>query len=153
MYDIDYSGYDGSEKVPEEIRNVRDPIWWGRTGRELLCMAGGFGLACIVSAVLFGLLGLRNRALIFVPLLFAAPFLAFGFITPGGLKLEDFIIIWWSNNIKSAPVRKLSSVNAYEKMQILALKKRDEEKNGKEQKKTKKSKKDKKPKSAYTVRF
>ena len=132
------------------------PDYVGRTGRELLCMTAGFGLAAIISAILFGILGFRSRALIFVPLLFAAPFLAFGFIVPGGLKLEDFFIIWWSNNIKSAPVRKLSSVNAYEKMQILALKKRDEKQNGKEQKKgkkTKKEKKQKKLKSAYTVRF
>lgn len=142
--------YDGAVKVPDEIKNVRDPIMFGMTGRELICLVIGFTIALIACFVLFGLLHLKNKAFFAIPALCAAPFFILGFLKPGGLFFEDFLVIWWSNNIESAPIRKLSAVNSYEKAQIIGAEKKreaEEKENGK-----KKKSKEKKPKSAYSIR-
>lgn len=143
MYDddMDYSGYDGAERVPDEIKNVRDTIMWGRTGRELLFLIAAMTVAAILSIVLFAVLKLNGRVFLIIPALASAPFLAFGFLKPGGLALEDFIVIWWSNNVNSAPTRTLSSTNYYEKMQMLAMNKAQEKDNFKDKKKGRKTSK------------
>lgn len=142
MYDdMDYSGYDGAERVPDEIKNVRDTIMWDRTGRELLFLTGAMTMAALLSIVLFAVLKLTGRVFLIIPVLASVPFLAFGFLKPGGLALEDFLVIWWSNNINSAPTRMLSSTNYYERMQILALNKAQEKDNPKAKKKGRKTSK------------
>lgn len=142
MYDdMDYSGYDGAERVPDEIKNVRDTIMWGRTGRELLFLTGAMTVAALLSIVLFAVLKLTGRVFLIIPVLASVPFLAFGFLKPGGLALEDFLVIWWSNNINSAPTRTLSSTNYYERMQILAVNKAQEKDNSKAKKKGRKTSK------------
>lgn len=147
--------YDGAEKVPAEIRNVRNPIMFNMTGRELIFLVGGLAIAGAVSLLMFGVLRLSGSGWLLIPALLASPLLAFGFVHPGGLNLEDFLVIWWSNNIKSAPIRRLYALNAYEQVQELALAKRkaDEKKAQTGKKGAVKAKKEKKPKSAYTVRF
>lgn len=142
MYDdMDYSGYDGAERVPDEIKNVRDTIMWDRTGRELLFLTGAMTMATLLSIVLFAVLKLTGRVFLIIPVLASVPFLAFGFLKPGGLALEDFLVIWWSNNINSAPTRMLSSTNYYERMQMLALNKAQEKDNPKAKKKGRKTSK------------
>lgn len=138
---MDYSGYDGAERVPDEIKNVRDTIMWDRTGRELLFLTGAMTMAALLSIVLFAVLKLTGRVFLIIPVLASVPFLAFGFLKPGGLALEDFLVIWWSNNINSAPTRMLSSTNYYERMQILALNKAQEKDNPKAKKKGRKTSK------------
>lgn len=142
MYDdMDYSGYDGAERVPDEIKNVRDTIMWDRTGRELLFLTGAMTMAALLSIVLFAVLKLTGRVFLIIPVLASVPFLAFGFLKPGGLALEDFLVIWWANNINSAPTRMLSSTNYYEQMQMLALNKAQEKDNSKTKKKGRKTSK------------
>lgn len=142
MYDdMDYSSYDGAERVPDEIKNVRDTIMWGRTGRELLSLTGAMTVAALLSIVLFAVLKLTGRVFLIIPVLASVPFLAFGFLKPGGLALEDFLVIWWSNNVNSAPTRMLSSANYYERMQMLALNKAQEKGNPKAKKKVRKTSK------------
>lgn len=142
MYDdMDYSGYDGAERVPDEIKNVRDTIMWDRTGRELLFLTGAMTVAALLSIVLFAVLKLTGRVFLIIPVLESLPFLAFGFLKPGGLDLEDFLVIWWSNNINSAPTRMLSSTNYYEQMQMLAVSKVQEKDNSKAKKKGRKTSK------------
>lgn len=138
---MDYSGYDGAERVPDEIKNVRDTIMWDRTGRELLFLTGAMTMAALLSIVLFAVLKLTGRVFLIIPVLASVPFLAFGFLKPGGLALEDFLVIWWSNNINSAPTRMLSSTNYYEQMQMLALNKAQEKDNSKTKKKGRKTSK------------
>ena len=138
---MDYSGYDGAERVPDEIKNVRDTIMWNRTGRELLFLTGAMTMAALLSIVLFAVLKLTGRVFLIIPVLASVPFLAFGFLKPGGLALEDFLVIWWSNNINSAPTRMLSSTNYYERMQMLALNKAQEKDNPKAKKKGRKTSK------------
>lgn len=138
---MDYSGYDGAERVPDEIKNVRDTIMWDRTGRELLFLTGAMTMAALLSIVLFAVLKLTGRVFLIIPVLASVPFLAFGFLKPGGLALEDFLVIWWSNNINSAPTRMLSSTNYYERMQMLALNKAQEKDNPKAKKKGRKTSK------------
>ena len=142
MYDdMDYSSYDGAERVPDEIKNVRDTIVWDRTGRELLFLTGAMTMAALLSIVLFAVLKLTGRVFLIIPVLASVPFLAFGFLKPGGLALEDFLVIWWSNNVNSAPTRMLSSTNYYERMQMLALNKAQEKDNPKAKKKGRKTSK------------
>jgi hypothetical protein len=149
----EYEGrsYDGAVKVPDEIRNVRDPIMFGLTGRELICLVCGLMIAGSMSFLAFGLIHLHNKIFLVFPVALALPFFIVGFLKPGGLFFEDFLVIWCSNNLKSAPIRKLSAVNAYEKAQIIGIEKRHElelRKNG-----GKKKSKEKKSKSAYVIRL
>ena len=114
---------------------------WGRTGRELLFLTGAMTMAALLSIVLFAVLKLTGRVFLIIPVLASVPFLAFGFLKPSGLALEDFLVIWWSNNINSAPTRMLSSTNYYEQMQMLALNKAQEKDNSKTKKKGRKTSK------------
>lgn len=54
----------------------------------------------------------------------------FAFVRPMGLDLEDWLTIWMSNNVKSAPIRKLSYENEYEKVMRLALDHREKTQKG-----------------------
>lgn len=152
MYgDNEGRSYDGAVRVPDEIRNVRDPIVFGMTGREILCLTGGLAVAVLVSFVLFGLLHCRGKIWLVIPAIIASPLFILGFVRPGGLFFEDFLVIWCSNNLKSAPIRKLSAVNSYERVQVIGIEKREEEETKKEGKKKSKAPKEKKPKSAYSI--
>lgn len=138
MYEeTEYTAYDGAEKVPDEIRNIRVTVVGKFTLRETLFFTGAMMTAGIIGFILFSLLKLHGREFILFPALGAAPFLAFGFFHPGGLNLEDYLVIWWSNNIKSAPIRRLSSINTYESVQMLAVKRRENKENPKKVKKNK----------------
>lgn len=112
--------YDGAVEIPKEIQKIRDPIIFNLTKRELFFVSAGLILAAASLWVLFQWIGVKNSAFIVFPVLIAVPFLLFAFIRPMGLNLEDWLTIWMSNNIKSAPVRKLFAQNAYEKAWELA---------------------------------
>lgn len=118
--------YDGAVEIPKEIQKIRDPIIFNLTKRELCFVSAGLILAAASLWVLFRWIGVRNSAFVLFPVLIATPFLLFAFIRPMGLNLEDWLTIWMSNNIKSAPVRKLFAQNEYEK--ALELTKAYEEK-------------------------
>ena len=78
------------------------------------------------------------------------PFGLFAFIRPMGLNLEDWLTIWMSNNLKSAPVRKLFAQNEYEK--ALEILENHERKQGKDRR-GKSRKKPKQKKSSYQIRM
>lgn len=118
--------YDGAVEIPKEIQKIRDPIIFNLTKRELCFVSAGLILAAASLWVLFRWIGVRNSAFVLLPVLLATPFLLFAFIRPMGLNLEDWLTIWMSNNVKSAPVRKLFAQNEYEK--ALELTKAYEEK-------------------------
>jgi hypothetical protein len=71
-----------------------------------------------------------------------------------GLNLEDWLTIWMSNNVKSAPVRKLFAKNEYER--ALEVLETHEEKQGQKrsrgESRKRKSKGRKRKKSVYQVR-
>ena len=108
------STYRNTAKVPGEIQDVKNPIIFELSARQLAFV----GMAAIVTVftwlITCRLFEMNQTAVILLCLLFGSPFLAFGFIRPSNLNLEDWLAIWISNNLKSAPVRKLYAKNSYE---------------------------------------
>lgn len=146
--------YDGAVEIPKEIQTIRDPIIFNLTKRELLFVAAGILLAASSVWILFKVLGVRSAGFMMVPAAVSFPFGLFAFIRPMGLNLEDWLTIWISNNVKSAPVRKLFANNEYEK--ALEVLETHEEKQGQKRRRgesrKRKSKGRKRKKSVYQVR-
>ena len=112
MYDEEQMiPYDGVVEIPKEIQKIRDPIIFNLTKRELLFVSMGLMMAAVSFWGLYRWMGVRNPVFVLLPVLIASPCLLFAFIRPMGLNLEDWLTIWMSNNIKSAPERKLFSHN------------------------------------------
>lgn len=149
--------YNGRVKIPDEITEIKDKVVMGLTGRQLLCSVIAAVCAGVSMFLLYSLTPIRGSGWLMLSMVFAAPALAFGFVTPAGLPLEDWLTIWWSNNMKSAPIRKLVADNAYEKA-LAAVKNHESQeaggKNGKKGKKGRKkaAKKKGRVKSAYVLR-
>lgn len=152
--DENITNFQGSVKIPNEIRDVKNTIMYGLTGRQI----GSSTLAIVVIVInvllLSSLLHIDPTISIVVGILFAAPIFAFGFYRPGKLPLEDWLLIQYSNKVKSAPVRKLSAENAYETAVRLGEKKMKEDeaiKKKAEKKEKGKGKGDKKTKDESTT--
>ena len=117
--------YNSSVKVPAEIQNVKNPVMFDLTARQLLFIALA-AVSCLFTWLIFcKLLGANATVTILLCFLFGAPFLAFGFIRPSDMNLEDWLTLWKSNNISSSPVRKLYGRNAYETA-LLKYKRKDQ---------------------------
>lgn len=142
--------YDGAVEIPKEIQAIRDPIIFNLTKRELLFVTVGILLAASSLWVLFKVVGVRSTGFVIVPVMVGGPFGLFAFIRPMGLNLEDWLTIWMSNNLKSAPVRKLFAQNEYEK--ALAVLEDHERKQGKGRHERSR-KKPKQKKSNYQIRM
>lgn len=146
--------YDGVVEIPKEIQAIRDPIIFNLTKRELFFVAAGVLSAASSLWFLFKVIGVRNTGFVIIPVMLGAPFGLFAFIRPMGLNLEDWLTIWMSNNLKSAPVRKLFAQNEYEKaLEVLENHERKQGKgrHGRSRKKAKK-RQSKRKKSDYQVR-
>lgn len=154
--DENISNFQGSVKMPNEIRNVKNTILFGLTGRQLGCASVSLITISIAVGILCGIFHINSTVAIIIGLLFASPSFALGFIRPGGIAMEDWLAIIKSNHIKSKPVRKLFAENSYEVAMRLGEKKARAEENmkkGKKFKKKDKAPKKKKPaKSAYKFR-
>ena len=111
-----YNEFDSHERVSgTDIQAIRNTIVFNMTGRQIILTSMAI---ILTTAILYGIhrtVGLSNTYLILVPLPFAVPLLLLAFYKPLDMHLEDWLQIWYSNNIKSMPVRKLFSENAYEK--------------------------------------
>lgn len=142
--------YDGAVEIPKEIQAICDPIIFNLTKRELLFVTIGILLAASSLWVLFRVVGVRSTGFVIVPVMVGGPFGLFAFIRPMGLNLEDWLTIWMSNNLKSAPVRKLFAQNEYEK--ALEILENHERKQGKDRR-GKSRKKPKQKKSSYQIRM
>lgn len=142
--------YDGAVEIPKEIQAIRDPIIFNLTKRELLFVTIGILLAASSLWVLFRVVGVRSTGFVIVPVMVGGPFGLFAFIRPMGLNLEDWLTIWMSNNLKSAPVRKLFAQNEYEK--ALEILENHERKQGKDRR-GKSRKKPKQKKSSSQIRM
>ncbi len=141
--------YDGAVEIPKEIQAIRDPIIFNLTKRELLFVAVGILVAASSLWVLFKVVGVRSTGFVIVPVMLGAPFGLFAFIRPMGLNLEDWLTIWISNNLKSAPVRKLFAQNEYEKaLEALEVHERRQGKG----RRGRQERKPRQKKSAYQVR-
>lgn len=153
--DENISNFQGSVKMPNEIRNVKNTILFGLTGRQLGSAAGALAIVGALM-LLFSLIHLNKTVALFISLSIGCIPLSFGFVRPGGIALEDWVLILWSNNKKGKPVRKLFAENSYEVAMRLGEKKARAEENMKKGKKFKKNdkapKKKKAAKSAYKFR-
>jgi len=137
--------YEGIAKIPAEIQDIRDELFFGRTIREIISIAIAVAVTGGLSLFMLRVLHITNVwCIVFAVGVGCVPFV-FGFVKPSGLNLEDYFLIWYSQNIKSASTRKLSGQNEYEKMRELAL---QHEKSDKAKKK-----KPRKTKSVYVVKF
>lgn len=123
MYDDDrVVPYDGAVEIPQEIQKIRDPIIFNLTKRELFFVSVGILLSGFSLWILFKEIGVSSSAFILIPVIIGSPFGLFAFIRPMGMNLEDWLAIWISNNLKSAPVRKLFAQNEYEKvLELVAI--------------------------------
>lgn len=140
------STYDGTVRVPNEIQKIRDPIVFHMTARELIFSACAVAVLGAGWFFLFRMGQIHNSGLFLLPVIPAVPFLCFGFIRPMGMNLEDWITLWISNNIHSAPVRKLFAKNAYEV--VMESYQEQQQKIGKQKKATKR----KHVKTIYRIR-
>lgn len=109
-----HTEYRNTAKVPGEIQDVKNPVIFELTARQLAFIGMAAVATIFTWLITCRVFEFSQTAVILLCLLFGSPFLAFGFIRPSNLNLEDWLSIWISNNIKSAPVRKLSAKNAYE---------------------------------------
>lgn len=149
--------YDGAVEIPKEIQTIRDPIIFNLTRRELFFVTVGMLLAALSVWVLFKIVGVRNSGFLMVPVMVAFPFGLFAFVRPMGLNLEDWLTIWMSNNLKSAPVRKLFARNEYERVLEIVESWEGKQAQGKHRKGMSRKKKQKKrgqrhKRSSYQVR-
>ena len=111
-----YQEFDSYERVSKiDIQAIKNSIVFNMDGRQLLLTS----IAIIVTAGILYLIhrakGFSNPYLILIPLPIAIPILLFAHYKPLSLNLEDWLYIWYSNNIRSMPVRKLFSENDYER--------------------------------------
>lgn len=147
------SGFQGSVKIPNEIRDVKNTVIFGLTGRQLGFAVLALFIVGVLMAILYGAVHLDMTVAIIISLIPAAIPFSFGFVRPGGIPMEDWALIQWSNYIKSAPVRKLEAENSYELAERLGKEKVLNEEKLKKGKTAKKREKKQKPKkSAYTFR-
>ena len=110
------TGYRNTEKVPGETQNVKNPVMFELTARQLAFIGMALTAVVFVWLIACRLFELPQTAVIILCLVFGCPFLAFGFISPSGLNLEEWLALWSSNNIKSTAIRKFSYPNTYERV-------------------------------------
>lgn len=106
--------YRNTAKVFTDMQDIKNPVMFELTARQLAFI--GMAVIAVVFTWLITcrLFEMNQTAVILLCLLFVCPFLAFGFISPSGMPLEEWLALWWSNNIKSSPIKKKQVNNAYE---------------------------------------
>lgn len=140
--------FQGSVKIPNEIRDVKNAILFGLTGRQLGMSAISVIAIGLCVAILTGVFHINSTVAIIVGVLFATPSFAFGFFRPGGMPLEDWLLVQYSNYVQSSAIRKLYAENAYE----TALRLSAEPERKKKNHRGKKEKPKKKVKTAFKYR-
>ncbi len=131
-----YHEFDSHERVSSvDIQAIKNTIVFNMTGRQIILTSIAIIITTGILFLFHKTIGLKNTYLILVPLPFAFPLLLFAFYKPLDMNLEDWLQIWYSNNIKSMPVRKLFSENAYEKALKAADQSGRKKKNPREKKK------------------
>lgn len=110
--------YEGTAKVPKEIDDIRTVVAFGLDARQLTCAILGLGMVVVAWFLFIRTFGWPQVLGYFMVILLAAPFLAYGFWRPIGLKPEDYVAIWWANNVKSCSQRKMIARNEYEQLML-----------------------------------
>ena len=155
MGDDNHVLFQGAVKMPNEIRDVKNTVIFGLTGRQLLGSGIGIAIMAVLTMLFVKILHMQGSMGVTLALIIALPAFMFGFVRPGGLDIEDWLAIQWSNNFKSNPIRKMAADNKWVDIEKIGLRKIAEQKNadeykasGKTEKKSGKKGKTKKPAKA-----
>ena len=98
-------------KIPKEVRQHRETIFFGLSARQFLCALFAVGIAVAVYLGLGKTIGKETASLACI--LAAAPMAAAGFFTYNGLTLEQFAWAFLKSEILCAGNRVFKSENLY----------------------------------------
>jgi len=80
-------------KIPREVRNYHETIFFGLSLRQFLCSAVAIAVAVIAYFSFNDTLG--NEGVSWICILFAFPIASLGFVTYHGMPLEHFIVAYF----------------------------------------------------------
>lgn len=100
-------------KIPKEVRQHRETIFFGLSARQFLCALFAVGIAVAVYLGLGETMGKETAS--WACILAAAPMAAAGFFTYNGLTLEQFAWAFLKSEIFCAGNRVFQSENLYYK--------------------------------------
>ena len=100
-------------KIPKEVRQHRETIFFGLSARHFLCALFAVGIAVAVYLSLGETIGKETAS--WACILAAAPMAAAGFFTYNGLTLEQFAWAFLKSEILCAGNRVFKAENIYYK--------------------------------------
>ena len=98
-------------KIPKEVRQHRETIFFGLSLRQFLCAALAVGIAVTAYLLLTPILGRETASWLCV--LAAAPAAVAGFFSYNGLTLEQFLWAFLKSELLCAGGRRFVSENFY----------------------------------------
>ena len=101
-------------KIPKEVRQHKETIFFGLSARQFLCAVAGVGLAVGVYLGLGPILGKETAS--WLCILAAAPVALAGFFHFNGMTLEQFAWAFLKSEILCAGERRFLSRNLYYEM-------------------------------------
>ena len=96
-------------KIPKEVRQHKETIFFGLSARQFICSAIAVALAVGIYLLLGPVLGKETAS--WVCILAAAPFAIAGFFTYNGMTLEQFIWVFLKSEILCAGNRPFIAEN------------------------------------------
>ena len=98
-------------KIPKEVRQHKETIFFGLSARQFLCSAVAVGIAVAVYLGLGNVLGRETAS--WACILSAAPIALAGFFNYNGMTLEQFVWAFLKSEILCAGNRLFKSENMY----------------------------------------
>ena len=100
-------------KIPKEVRQHRETLFFGLSARQFLCALFAVGIAVAVYLGLGETIGKETAS--WACILSAAPMAAAGFFTYNGLTLEQFAWVFLKSEVLCAGNRVFKAENIYYK--------------------------------------
>ena len=101
-------------KIPKEVRQHKETIFFGLSARQFICAVAGVGLAVGVYLGLGPILGKETAS--WLCILAAAPVAIAGFFSYNGMTLEQFVCAFIKSEFLCAGERRFISGNFYYEM-------------------------------------
>ena len=98
-------------KIPKEIRQHKESIFLGLSGRQFICSVLAVGIAVASYLILSDLAGKEVAS--WVCILLAAPVAVAGFFHYNGMTLEQFVLVYIKTEFLCAGQRKYVSRNLH----------------------------------------
>ena len=98
-------------KIPKEVRQHKETIFFGLSARQFLCAAAAVGIAAVMYLCLKGPIG--QEAASWACILAAAPVAVAGFFSYNGLTLERFLWAFRKSEFLCAGKRVFRSEDLY----------------------------------------